>query len=343
MKKIIKRFLAFTLVIYLIIILLTVSVLGAKGNFSDENTSEENISSDEIPEEETIVESNGAISYVGGDFLIKDVDTGDIITLTEEEFLLGTVCLEMSPLSPTDAIKAQVVAARTYYTYLKETSSQEYAFTYSSLNHTIYEDEEYFIALWGDDYDEYTKYVEDAIEETSGEVLVYEDEVACTVFCAMSNGTTLNSGEVWQEDLPYLSSVASPYDVLSSSYEKTTTFSTDEVKKIVEENFSDGVLNFDLDYDQWFTEIEYGTGSSVISTNICGYTVTGTEVRNAFGLRSTTYDIEYDGTKFIFSTKGYGHGVGMSQTGAIAMANVGATYEEILSWYYLDTEIKVYS
>lgn len=157
----------------------------------------------------------------------------------------------------------------------------------------------------------------------------------------MSNGRTQSAEDVWGEDIPYLISVASPYDMLSGEYEKISEFSPDEVKAIATEKWGEEKFNFDLEYENWFTEIEYSLGGSVTSTNICGFSVTGNEVRAAFLLRSTTYKIEYDSEKdkFIISTKGYGHGVGMSQTGAMAMAAAGADYISILAWYYPGTQL----
>ena len=70
-----------------------------------------------------------------------------------------------------------------------------------------------------------------------------------------------------------------------------------------------------------------------------GLSVSGLDMRTAFSLRSADFDLVFHEDKFVFTVRGYGHGVGMSQYGANYMAQQGADYREILSWYYPGTQL----
>lgn len=345
MKKALKNFFILVGAIYLVIAAVPL-VFYAAGS-SNENrpgisspfpTEKPQASPDNAPEksESSASDPQGAQRSA---YRLKDTSTGEIVTVSEKDFLIATVGLEISPLAPEEALKAQAVAARSFYRRLSE--NDEYDFTYDSAGPYIYAEESYFKDKWGEDCDQYRQLIESAVAATDNQVLTYGGEIACTAFFAMSNGKTQSAQDVWGQDMPYLINVASPYDTLSPEYEKTVTYTPDEIKSTLTERWPDGKFDFELPYDEWFTDIEYNAGGGVYSTNICGFTVTGNEVRSAFLLRSTTYSVEYDGDKFIFKTKGYGHGVGMSQTGAIAMAADGASYEEILSWYYPGTKLQL--
>ena len=69
-------------------------------------------------------------------------------------------------------------------------------------------------------------------------------------------------------------------------------------------------------------------------------TFSGQKIREAFNLRSANFDLKYEDKKFVFTVRGFGHGVGMSQYGALFMAKEGSNYKEILKWYYTGCEIK---
>ncbi|MEG1426309.1 MAG: SpoIID/LytB domain-containing protein, partial [Oscillospiraceae bacterium] len=140
---------------------------------------------------------------------------------------------------------------------------------------------------------------------------------------------------------PYLRSVASPYDTLAPGYESTKKISPEEIRKKMEQRWPDARYNFDLPYSDWFSELTYTLGATVVSVKICGFSITGVEARSVFGLKSATFTVEYQDDSFLFRTKGSGHGVGMSQTGAIYMAAEGADYQEILNWYYPGTELRL--
>ena len=89
----------------------------------------------------------------------------------------------------------------------------------------------------------------------------------------------------------------------------------------------------------WFSQPVENSAGGVASVDLGGVTLTGSEVRTLFGLRSASVSVSWDGEAFTFDVTGYGHGVGMSQYGANAMAREGSDFEEILTWYYTGTEV----
>lgn len=274
-------------------------------------------------------------------FRLYDTATGKTSTVKEKDFLFGTLGCEMAPTVPEEALKAQTVAAYSYYTRLrKESANQDYDVSWNSQGPYVYSPRSALIKSWGENGKEYAQKLDAAIKAVSGEVLTYGSEVACAAFSHSSNGRTENAAELWGTDYPYLVSVASPYDTLSSDYEQRYEFTEKQVRDIIEKNWPKEKMNFNRPLDQWFSDIAYTVGGSVVSVNICGYSVTGSELREAFALSSQTFAVDYSGDQFIFRSKGNGHGVGMSQTGAVYMAAEGAGYREILNWYYPGTTLE---
>ena len=90
----------------------------------------------------------------------------------------------------------------------------------------------------------------------------------------------------------------------------------------------------------WFGDAVLDGAGYVTAQTVCGSRVPGTKMRRAFHLRSASYAVEYDGTSFCFVTHGYGHGVGLSQYGAKALAEQGSTWQEILLYYFPGCEVR---
>lgn len=141
---------------------------------------------------------------------------------------------------------------------------------------------------------------------------------------------------MWGGSYPYLCSVESVGDLLSPDYLSEAKFSAEELVGAL----SELGISFDGDEAEWFRNIERTDSGYVSSTDICGTTVDGSDLRKALGLKSTAFDCSYEDGKFVFTVRGYGHGVGMSQYGAQFMALQGSDYKEILNWYYKDCEIE---
>lgn len=280
----------------------------------------------------------------GSQFKVKDTSTGKILIVDDHTFLCGDVASEMSPLAPAEALKAQAVASYTYYSRLRENQKKSPAselggadFAADPQNWNIYVTKEELQKRWGSNYDQYYKTISDAVDAVSGQVLKSGGSLIDATYFAISSGNTENAEDVWGSKCSYLVSVASPYDVFAGGYQTTVTCSEADMKSrilgIAPKADLSGAAS------GWIGKSDRSGAGGVKTIIIGGQTLTGSQVRSAFNLRSSDFTVSYANGTFTFSVKGYGHGVGMSQTGAEAMARQGSTYKQILSWYYPTTTL----
>lgn len=175
-----------------------------------------------------------------------------------------------------------------------------------------------------------------------GEALYYQGEYINATYCASNAGNSVDSENVWGGYLPYLRSVESPGDTTLKAYGAVKRFSEEEIAQYIEDNLDVDPYDYS-DPDEWFEDEEYINGRYVDSIRVCGRRLSGREVREElmdFALPSAAFEVEYDDGEFIFTTYGYGHGVGMSQQGADYFAQRGWDYEEILTHYYTGVTLK---
>ncbi len=195
----------------------------------------------------------------------------------------------------------------------------------------VYKDTSQLKAMWGKDFDKYYNKVKQAVNSTTGEYLTYNGEYIEAVYHSTSNGKTEDSRAVWGNSFPYLKSVESHWDLKASSYLRTTEKEFNALKTITGIDFNE------------FTNIkvlERTSGNRISKIKIDDTVFTGIELRMLLGLRSADFDITIDNNNATITTRGYGHGVGMSQYGANGMANEGYSYTSILKDYYPSTIIK---
>ena len=260
--------------------------------------------------------------------------TGGSVTLTMKDYLCGAVAGEMPAVYEKEALKAQAVAC---YTYAKAQEKKGTALTDNPNKNQSYISKEELKERWGDNYKLYYGKIEEAVDEVLGQYLTYNGELIETVaFHAISPGATESASEVWGgETIPYLVPVDSDADKLSPDYSTTTVFSADDLRKRL-----GGLVSLSDDVSTWLEKTNTSNTGMVKSVTICGKEISGSDFRTALGLRSFHFEIIYKGNSFTINTKGYGHGVGMSQYGANAMAAQGKNYKEILSHYYPGTKIQ---
>ncbi len=266
---------------------------------------------------------------------------GEIETLALSDYLEGVVAAEMPALFPEEALKAQAVAARTYT--MKKLISQpanEHNGAYLCDNPAhckAYKPIASFAASWENETEQYTKKIKRAVSETDGQILLYNGEPISAVFHSTSSGTTENAKDVWGGDAPYLVSVKSEGEEESPYYLAEKEVSPEEFKKIFIEKHPEA--DFDENPENWVTNISRSGAGGISKLSVGKIEVKGSEMRSIFGLNSTNFTLIYEDGKMKFKTKGYGHGVGMSQYGARAMAISGKDYEEILKSYYTGVEL----
>lgn len=239
-----------------------------------------------------------------------------------EDYVVGVVAGEMPALFQDEALKAQAVAARSYV--LSKEKDGNYVVSASTSDQvflTSYEMKE----KWQEDYDEYYNKILNAVKKTTGEVLTKDNKILKAFYFSMSNGYTENSKDVFGEDLTQ--SVESPFEASLSNFEIVKEFSKSELLEKL------GVDNLNIE-NQQISETKH-TSSIIIG----GKEFSGIEVRKLLNLRSTDFEIKQVGENFNIITRGYGHGVGMSQYGANELAKSGKSYKDILAYYYKNTRL----
>lgn len=245
---------------------------------------------------------------------------GQVQRVLLDDYLLGVVAGEMPASFELEAIKAQVVASRTFvYSRLLSVDN--------TTNTQVYLNEEEMKKSWQDHYEEYKAKIQKAIEATRGEIMTYQGECISALFYSSSNGKSENVENYFAgSPKSYLVSVDSPWDEkYDSSFLREKSFSRAELNQC----FGDFVYR-DM--------IRYPSGR-VQSMVINGKNYTGRQVREKLQLASSDFTIEKEGDDFVFVTKGNGHGVGMSQYGAQGMAKEGYGYVDILKHYYQGIDI----
>lgn len=249
-----------------------------------------------------------------------------------EDYVTGVVAAEMPASFNEEALKAQAVCARTYaIRYMEESGSLSVPYDIYQAYCTVDE----MRAKWGDNFDTYYAKVKDAVKATEGEIMLYNDEPVLAVFHSMSGGKTENSENIWGGETDYLKSVDSSFDEDSPGFIVSTALDTEYVKaklKEAEPTISFGGGNI--------ISVAERTEAGYVKTVKAGdKTFTGKQIRELLGLRSANFTVEERDGKTVFTTKGFGHGAGMSQYGANHMAEDGSGYRGILSHYYTGVEI----
>ena len=250
-----------------------------------------------------------------------------IINLDLEEYVIGVVACEMPASFSNEALKAMSVAARTYAMY-KMKKKKTYDLTATTKDQCYISVDE-MKKKWGKDFNKYYSKIKKDVEKTRGEYLTYNDNVIIAFYFSISNGKTENVENVFSQKLDYLVSVDSSWDSKYSYKKSTKTYDVATFLKKL--NIKDkSIKKIDIS--------RYKTGR-VKTIKVNNKSFKGTKFRTLLGLKSTDFEIKYDSTRVTINTKGYGHGVGMSQYGANAMAKMGYKYDEILKHYYTGVKI----
>ena len=249
-----------------------------------------------------------------------------------EDYLTGVVQAEMPASFEPEALKAQAVVARTYAWKAYQTRGKhgDGSVCTGSGCCQAYISEEDYLAKGGTA--ENMEKIRSAVMATAGEILTYEGAPIEATYFSCSGGSTEDAAAVWGTDYPYLQAVDSPGEENASYYRDTKAFTPAQVEDALG-------IKLAGKSSSWVGSVTYTEGGGVDTISIGGTYFTGTEVRSRLGLRSAAFTVAADSEGLTFTTKGYGHRVGMSQYGADAMAVTGSTYAEILAHYYQGTEL----
>lgn len=267
--------------------------------------------------------------------------SGKIEEMALDEYLYGVVSSEMPANFEEEALKAQAVVARTYTIY-KITNGSKHE------NADICDDsaccqawisKEERLQKWNEAEREtnWAKIV-NAVDSTKGKIITYEGKPINAFFHSNSGGITETASNVWGgKDEPYLQAVETSGESNYTQYSSELIITKDEFIEKIKQYHS----NFEIDFsiENQIQILEYTEGERIKTIKIGNLELQGTEIRNIFGLKSAKFEINIEGENIKFNVLGYGHGVGMSQTGADSMAKEQKGYEEIIKHYYTSVEI----
>lgn len=262
------------------------------------------------------------------------LDTVESIPL--EEYVVGVVASEMPSSFELEALKAQALAARTYIirqmlSDTDVTEKEDADITDNYVTHQVYKNNSELAQQWGEKYKTNLTKIQNAVNATKGQIITYKDEPIDPTFFSTSNGYTENSEDYWENSYPYLKSVESPWDKESPKFNGQKILTMEEVER---------ALGIQLDKNTEIIGEKKLTKSKRVDTiEIGNKEFSGVFIREQLGLASNDFDIQQKGENIIFTTRGNGHGVGMSQYGANGMAKESKNYKDIVKHYYQGVEI----
>ena len=297
----------------------------------------------EVNNIEIVTENSSKYAYNKyGKVKLLHIKDNTIEELDIDEYLLGVVSAEMPADFEEEALKAQAVVARTYTIYMIEHNKGKHE------NADICDDSSCCqawiskgdrLSRWDEEKrDDNWKKIERAVYSTAGKVATYNGDVIDAFFHSNSGGKTEEVSNVWGgENLPYLQSVETSGEEAYSQYASEVVLGKSDFEDKIKQKYPDFVI--DYNNTECIEIIEYTQGNRVKTIKIGNLELSGVEVRSLIGLRSANFVVEISDDNIKFSVKGYGHGVGMSQTGADSMAKQGSNYEEIIQHYYTGVEV----
>ncbi|TCW39238.1 stage II sporulation protein D [Laceyella sacchari] len=274
-----------------------------------------------------------------------------VIQLPLESYIEGVVAAEMPAQFHSEALKAQALAARTYIVGrlmkgqvldAKEWGEKASgAHVTDTVQHQAYETDAVLRKKWGYNYPNNKRRVAEAVHATAGQIITYGGKPIYAAFFSTSNGRTENSEEYFKEKYPYLRSVDSSWDQLSPKYINRVSMKPDVFLSKLEQATGKrlAVAALQTTSNQSFAVLSRTQGARIERVRIGGEVFKGREVREALNLPSSDFQLQMKDGQVIITTKGYGHGVGMSQWGANLMAAQGKSVDEIIKHYYQGVEI----
>ena len=329
MKKIFIYFFAFLFICFILPALLT------KWEVATSSQENENIAENqEEISEEYIYNKYGTIKLL-------HTDTNAVEEVALDTYLCHVVSAEMPVDFEKEALKAQAIVARTYTIYKMNHKKHDNADICDDSNCCqAWISKEDRLARWDGDKEEKWKKIEDCVNETKGKIITYNNEPINAFFHSNSGGKTELPVDVWGggSNMPYLQVVETAGEDGYTQYNSEVELSNEEIVEKLKEKYADIQIDFNNEED--IKILEYTSSGRVKTIKFGNHEISGTEARTIFGLRSTNFEIEKIDGKIKFTVTGYGHGVGMSQTGADSMAKSGSSAEDIINHFYVGIEIK---
>lgn len=336
MKKVILYFIAFIVVCFFLPAILTkkdakfVETSSKSNNEIIENTDNT---------QENIKSTYNYKNY--GTIKLLHKKTGEVEQVNLDDYLCNVVSAEMPADYEIEALKAQAVVARTYTIYKINNKKHENAdICDDSTCCQAWVDKETRFSRWEESKRESNwEKIQKCVQETQGQIITYQNQPINAFFHANSGGKTELPVNVWGgTGLPYLQVVETAGEEGYKQYESEVELTQDELIEKLKTKYSD--ISIDFSNQEDLKILEYTDSGRVKTVKFGNHEISGVETRTLLELKSTNFEISKENDKIKFTVKGYGHGVGMSQTGADAMAKQGKNYKEIINHFYSGVEIK---
>ncbi len=258
-----------------------------------------------------------------------------------EEYLYSVVPSEMPSYWPEEALKAQAVVARSY------AMAQMSAGAYSAYGFDVLANQQSQVYRGCDEENQKAKAV---VDETRGQALTCRGTVITAFFHSSSGGYIENSEDVWKDPLEYIKVKPDPADINEKYYNWEKSYDQAQlVAQLNQKGYKFGLISDIVEIARTSSGARVkkvavtglDSGGQPASVEICN----ADSVRSAFGLNSSLFEMEVEKagqdslSRIVFRGSGWGHGLGMSQYGALGMAREGYNYQDILKYYYTDVDI----
>lgn len=339
MKKLLIYFLGFLMIFFIIPAICTVT--------PKKKSVKETISATTQEEQQTTENTQNATEQQYeykkyGKIKLLHISNNEVEELGIDEYLYGVVSSEMPASFELEALKAQAVVARTYTIYQMINNSSKHVNAdmcddFNCCQAWISKEERF--AKWGqtDAESNWNKIIQ-AVDSTKGKIVTYNGQPINAFFHANSGGVTESSLNIWGGiDYPYLKSVETSGEEGYTQYSSEVILNKQELLNKIQSQYEDCTIDFSQ--QDCVKILEYTTSGRVKTIKFGNKEIAGTEARTLLGLKSTNFTFSVNGENIIFTVTGYGHGVGMSQTGADVLAKSGSTYEQIIKHFYTNVEI----
>lgn len=286
-----------------------------------------------------------AVIYSQSDTIVRLYrhDTDQVELMPLEDYITGVVAAEMPAEFPRQALMAQAVAARTYiYKRMMAGGVQNRCHTAADTcddhNHAqAWISRAEMKERWGIvNYYRYYYKIRQAVDDSAGEIITYQGEPIDPVYHASCGGCTENSEDVWKFAVPYLRSVNCPHDT-DPRLVQQQALSLEQVEKALDLELQAMAASTG---GQDLVRVMETTATGRPKTLLVGDQILpAADVRYKLNLRSTNFTTQFRDGQLIFSTTGYGHGVGLCQYGARGLADNGYDYRQIIKHYYTGVDI----
>lgn len=271
-------------------------------------------------------------------YRVLETDSDRILKVTPQEYLMGAAAAELPSSAPLQALIAQMVASHSYALTVMAADPDSPWISDDPAVHQGYLTPEKRRTLYGDALKEQEALLTEAASQAVGWLLTTDGEqLLPAAFHGCSAGKTESAEHVWGSAVPCLTAVDSPWDQSAPDFQRETVFSKEELRQILQQHCPDG--DDTLPWEDWLRVDACSPSGTVLRATAWGISCTGQEIRSWLSLPSACFTLQWEEGALHITTRGKGHGVGMSQYGAMQMALSGSSWQDILAHYYPGSQL----